>query len=339
MGKTIAFFQITILGIMGIVAAFMLLFSGESLNGNLPGSPLVCRGSGGKQITAAELNKHLKNAFQNHASDFINAAVKNKIDVILLVAIAQHETGYGSSQAVREKNNPGGIMDTATNMQTIRHFATLAEGIDFMARNLYKNYISQGLTTIQQIGQKYAPVGASNDPNNLNRHWIPTVTKIANEMGGISGNCQLTGGIRSLPITKYGFQPPIENPVISSYFGQRWGRLHKGVDLAHPTGTEILASNSGTVQFAGFGIKGSGFGGYGNVVVINHHNGFWTLYAHMSKITVRNGEAVQRGQVIGYVGSTGNSTGPHLHFELRRSFLGEQENPIKIVLGENNKEQ
>lgn len=331
MGKTIAFLQITIIGIMGIVAALVLLFGGGSSDENLPGGPLICRSSSGKQITAEELNKHLKNAFQNHANDFINAAAKNKIDVILLVAIAQHETGYGTSQAVKEKNNPGGIMDTATNMQTIRHFPTLAEGIDFMARNLYKNYISKGLTSIQQIGQKYAPVGATNDSNNLNRHWIPTVTKIANEMGGISGNCQLTGGIHNGPISGHGFQHPIKNPVLSSPFGPRWGRQHKGIDLAHPTGTEITAAAAGTVEFAKFGASGSGFGGYGNVVVINHHNGYWTLYGHMSKITVTEGTPVQRGQVIGLVGSTGNSTGPHLHFEIKTSFLFGQIDPETML--------
>jgi murein DD-endopeptidase MepM/ murein hydrolase activator NlpD len=331
MGKTIAYFQIIVFGIMGIVTAFVFLFSGGSSDGNLPGSPLVCRSSGGKQITAAELNKHLKNAFQNHANDFINAAVKNKIDVILLVAIAQHETGYGASKAVREKNNPGGIMDPSTNMQSVRHFPTLAEGIDYMARNLYKNYISKGLTTIQQIGQKYAPVGASNDPNNLNRFWIPTVTKIANEMGGVSGNCQLTGGIQSGPISGHGFQHPIKNPVLSSSFGPRWGKLHKGIDLAHPTGTEILAASAGTVQFARFGASGSGFGGYGNVVVINHNNGYWTLYGHMSKITVREGDQVQRGQVIGLVGNTGRSIGPHLHFEIKTSYIFGQIDPESML--------
>ncbi|MBJ8031248.1 glucosaminidase domain-containing protein, partial [Bacillus cereus group sp. N21] len=142
---------------------FSLLEKEKSPGGGDSGIPpiggLVCRNGAAK---AEELKPHLRNAFAGHEQDFINAANKNGIDAILLVSIAQHETGYGNSNAVKNYNNPGGVMDWENAMKTIRRFGTLGEGIDFMARNLYKNYISQGLTTIQQIGPKYAPVGASN---------------------------------------------------------------------------------------------------------------------------------------------------------------------------------
>ena len=99
--------------------------------------------------------------------------------------------------------------------------------------------------------------------------------------------------------------------TVTSGFGQRWGRLHAGLDISAPTGTPIVASRSGTVIHAG------PQGAYGNLVLIDHGDGVVTAYAHQSRIAVGNGTPVARGQVIGYVGSTGRSTGPHLHFEVR----------------------
>jgi LysM repeat protein len=90
------------------------------------------------------------------------------------------------------------------------------------------------------------------------------------------------------------------------------GNGNRGIDLAAPTGTRILASASGQVLLARLGYNG----GYGNMVIIQHPNGTKTLYAHMSKITTKTGAQVEQGEVIGNVGSTGRSTGPHLHFEV-----------------------
>lgn len=97
----------------------------------------------------------------------------------------------------------------------------------------------------------------------------------------------------------------------TSPFGQRWGRLHAGIDIAAPTGTPIWASDTGTVRFAG------SMSGYGNYTCIQHTNSLSTCYAHQSRIGVSVGQSVKQGQVIGAVGNTGRSTGPHLHFEVR----------------------
>jgi len=88
-------------------------------------------------------------------------------------------------------------------------------------------------------------------------------------------------------------------------------RLHAGLDFSAPTGTPIYATSDGVVQTAGFNTDG-----YGNKVVINHGYGFQTLYAHMVRVKAKAGQSVKRGEVIGYVGSTGKSTGPHLHYEV-----------------------
>ena len=86
--------------------------------------------------------------------------------------------------------------------------------------------------------------------------------------------------------------------------------MHAGVDFAAPTGTPIQAAGHGTVTIAGER------GAYGNYVRIDHNNGYSSAYAHMSRIAVRQGQRVRQGEVIGYVGSTGRSTGPHLHYEV-----------------------
>jgi murein DD-endopeptidase MepM/ murein hydrolase activator NlpD len=99
----------------------------------------------------------------------------------------------------------------------------------------------------------------------------------------------------------------------TSCWGQRWGVLHAGIDLAQPAGTKIHAAGAGTVVAAGWV-----YAGYGISVVIDHGNGFLTHYAHQSRTTVQVGERVSAGQVIGYEGSTGDSTGPHLHFEVHK---------------------
>ncbi len=107
-----------------------------------------------------------------------------------------------------------------------------------------------------------------------------------------------------------GFIWPMNGAVVSGY-GMRWGRLHEGIDIAASTGTPIWAAAAGTVIHAGW------LGGYGNLVVVDHGNGLATAYAHASAILVGVGQQVAQGESVALVGSTGNSSGPHLHFEVR----------------------
>ena len=113
--------------------------------------------------------------------------------------------------------------------------------------------------------------------------------------------------------------------VLSSGYGWRWGRLHKGIDIAAPVGTPIFAAASGRVISAGWNS-----GGYGNLVKIKHLDGSITLYAHNHRILVSNGQRVTRGEQIAEMGNTGFSTGSHLHFEIHTGNRGVV-NPLALL--------
>jgi murein DD-endopeptidase MepM/ murein hydrolase activator NlpD len=112
--------------------------------------------------------------------------------------------------------------------------------------------------------------------------------------------------------TTIGFIWPAEG-TLTSKFGRRWGKMHKGIDIAGPVGTPINAAADGTVVVAGWQ------SGYGNLVEIRHSDGTTTRYGHNSQLSVTAGQTVRQGQQVARMGSTGHSTGPHLHFEIRPS--------------------
>lgn len=114
------------------------------------------------------------------------------------------------------------------------------------------------------------------------------------------------------------------NGRFTSGYGRRWGRLHGGIDIAGPVGTPIYASDGGTVIYAGYNTSG-----YGNLVKIDHGNGFMTFYAHNSQLLVSAGDKVYQGQVIAKMGNTGRSTGPHCHFEIHKN--GTRVNPSSYL--------
>jgi len=113
--------------------------------------------------------------------------------------------------------------------------------------------------------------------------------------------------------------------VLSSGYGWRWGRMHKGIDVANAVGTPIVAASAGRVTFSGWND-----GGYGYVIEITHPDGTMSRYGHNSALLVREGEEVRQGQVISQMGSTGRSTGPHLHFEIHPAGQGAS-NPMEFL--------
>jgi murein DD-endopeptidase MepM/ murein hydrolase activator NlpD len=118
------------------------------------------------------------------------------------------------------------------------------------------------------------------------------------------------------------FAWPVSAATISSTYGSRWGRQHKGIDMVSGNRT-IMAADEGVITFTGTR------SGYGNTVIINHSNGYTTLYGHMSSISVIQGQTVEKGSSIGVMGNTGRSTGTHLHFEILKNNV--DQNPMKYL--------
>lgn len=116
----------------------------------------------------------------------------------------------------------------------------------------------------------------------------------------------------SAPDKKRIFVKPVHGKITGSFGEKRRRHFHKGVDIAAPAGTPVRAALSGRVVYAG-----SDYSGYGNTVIIDHQNGFISLYSHLKKIGASLGKPVRQRDVIGTVGNTGRATGPHLHFEIR----------------------
>lgn len=121
-----------------------------------------------------------------------------------------------------------------------------------------------------------------------------------------------------------GYIWPAKGAMTSGY-GWRWGRMHRGIDIAGPIGTPIVAAAPGTVSYAGWND-----GGYGNLVEITHEDGSTTLYAHNDRVLVREGQFVDQGQQVAEMGSTGFSTGPHLHFEVHPKNQGAVD-PVAVL--------
>jgi hypothetical protein len=195
-------------------------------------------------------------------------------------------------------------------------------------RSLPSQYMSPQ-TSLQKLQRQYAPSGGRPsqiigsapievEEYNDNFH-TPVGKEVSPDLPGLS-----TPDFPNAPNLTGGYIWPAKG-VLSSGFGRRWGKMHKGIDIAAPIGTPIVASAPGEVVAAGWNS-----GGYGNLVKIRHPDGSVTFYAHNSRVLVRTGEEVAQGQQISEMGSTGRSTGPHLHFEVRPN--GENAvNPIAFL--------
>lgn len=141
-------------------------------------------------------------------------------------------------------------------------------------------------------------------------------------MTGMIQEFQAKQAVEALGTSAQGFIWPL-NGAITSPYGYRWGRMHTGIDIDGYTGQPIVASKAGVVIMASY------YSGYGNTVIVDHGGGIATLYAHMSSFAASNGQSVDQGQVVGYVGCTGSCTGDHLHFEVR--VAGSPVNPLDYL--------
>lgn len=313
-----AFPLIFILLLMVIISLVVLFATddSETYNG-------ICRTEGSVDMDAFTETLSQAGVFAGMEDTFIEVANKYEIDPVLLAAIAIHETGWGKSNLVVNKNNPGGLYNSSAG--TFYSFDTLEEGLDMMGKTLHKHVVLKSLNTVEKLGSVYAPVGAANDPNNLNANWVTAVTNIATKLGGFTMNCEYIQNLGG------SFNIPTESPFhVNGHYGWRnmggSKEFHLGIDLHCALGEGILAAREGTV------ITSSSHYSYGNYVVIRHDDGYTTLYAHLSRRLVDVGDRVNAGQRIGLCGSTGRSTGPHLHFEVRLP-NGERTDPYPYLVG------
>jgi murein DD-endopeptidase MepM/ murein hydrolase activator NlpD len=165
---------------------------------------------------------------------------------------------------------------------------------------------------------------------------IPNLTAMVDDLQTqLSSREQQLGVLENLILTRelnkqvYPEGRPVQDGWISSYFGSRadpftgYSAVHKGLDFAGPEGTKVMSVAAGLVTFAG------DRSGYGQMVEINHGNGLATRYCHNEKVLVKQGDMVRKGQELALMGSTGRSTGPHLHFEVLKN--GAQVDPLRFI--------
>lgn len=179
----------------------------------------------------------------------------------------------------------------------------------------YKKVLTTGKDGSKQVTAKVTKVNGIEEKRDVISEKVltePTVEKV--EIGTLNTPPKKSVGSFIYPV----------RGRLSSGYGHRWGVMHKGIDLAVPAGTPIKASDGGKVVFSGYNK-----GGYGNMVKIDHGNGYQTIYAHNSKNAVSVGQKVAQGEVIAYVGSTGDSTGNHVHFEVLKN--GSSQNPLNYL--------
>ncbi len=202
----------------------------------------------------------------------------------------------------------------------------------------FKSRLEQFAKTYTKIAGNYVKKSSRGTSAKSANHTIEDIIKlntlVKNLNTAFTNNSELTENLEksNTELEEFVDALPTFLPVngkIASPFGMRnhpithIRTIHKGVDIDADTGDSILAAGSGKVIYAGYS------NGYGNHVIIDHNNGFKTLYGHSSKLLVKTGQSVKKGQKIALVGSTGRSTGPHLHFEIR---IGETAvDPVKYV--------
>lgn len=144
-------------------------------------------------------------------------------------------------------------------------------------------------------------------------------TRVAVVAASVGASVALGASVASAAPASASWVDPVKKYTLSASFAQAggmWQSTHSGQDFAVPSGTAVVAAHGGTVVKAGSGGAGDG-AAYGNAIVIKHGNGRYSQYAHLSRISVKVGQVVRTGQRIALSGNTGNSSGPHLHFEIR----------------------
>ena len=223
--------------------------------------------------------------------------VMSKEDCAYLLDHSGLVTVVSVADSSYEKNIPFGTETEADSNMYLGETVTLSEGsegrAEVLRRTVYKNGIAEDVSIISE---------------DVSVQPVARIIKV---------------GTKQKDVLKTGVFMPLSGRL-SSPFGPRWGRMHEGIDIAVPEGTPVKAAECGKVSFVS-----ENAGGYGKLVRIDHGYGVQTAYGHLSKITAAEGDTVAAGAEIALSGNTGNSTGPHLHFEIIKD--GEQIDPAPYI--------
>ena len=271
-------------------------------------------------------------AIENRAAADLTPApgIQSKTAVERLVAILE-ETTAERDQVLAHSHKIIGQTDELklelqlTEEKNQRIFRQLEDALTISVQPLDKMFRTVGLNTetlLEYVRQGYSGLGGQVMPLTLSTRGEPfdantlMMQRLLQQMDELN---QYRIAAQKAPFAI----PVLSNFRYTSGFGQRWGRPHNGVDFAAPNGTPIHTTADGTVSFAGWE------GGYGRLIKIRHAFGIETRYAHLSKIRVKKGQRVSRGDRIGDMGNSGNSTGTHLHYEVREG--GKAVNPMRYI--------
>ena len=214
-----------------------------------------------------------------------------------------------------------GLADMIVNQMNARAQTANKASLGTAARAIRSNETATSSTTVAPGSTKTEPAAPATNPAFATRprhaHPVSKTSTDRNRIVTASRATSISNPTEpARPVARVAIHAPIQGPL-RSFFGPRRDpingkpRFHKGIDIAAPTGTPIGAAAAGKVVFAGRNK------GYGNMVMVEHADGRRTLYAHASRLFVKVGDTVANGQTVAAVGSTGHSTGPHLHFEIR----------------------
>ena len=266
------------------------------------------------RIALGRLNHRLIAAYESDPPDELSVLLSSSsfsafldgVDYIKLVATRDRQI----ADAVRSSRDEVAVALAHTNAarrDMLRQAKIFAVRVH-QARDLRDQLLANQGALLDAQSRKKADLASLSAEEQADAGEIDSLQQVSAELAAKIQAAQSHSNVQ--PTGSGQLSWPVSAPITSP-FGWRWGRMHEGVDLGAAYGTSIAAAAAGAVIYAGW------LGGYGNLTVIDHGGGLATAYGHQSRIAVSVGQQVARGEIIGYVGSTGHSTGPHLHFEVR----------------------
>jgi murein DD-endopeptidase MepM/ murein hydrolase activator NlpD len=240
--------------------------------------------------------------------DYLGAVAKQDKSIASTVAAAKHQVRLArlrTQQAQEGVAQETRVISARTQQQALLRAQLVSSKNQLAGARAGK---SQALAaTKQQIQDE---VAESQALQAASAQLAAKIAEAEKEAQGAASSGSSSSSGSPEPVPSSGFIWPVSGPITSP-FGMRWGTLHPGIDIGVPSGTPVHAAASGTVIWCGW------MSGYGNLVMIDHHNGLVTLYGHNTSVAVSCNENVSQGQVVSYSGCTGFCTGPHVHFEVR----------------------